>query len=399
MSTEPKSNHRVNVVRINEIKKHPNADTLGLVEIGGYQAVVKLDDYKPGDLAIYIQPDSVVPEIEQFSFLWYGKVEPGLPVPEKRRRITVRKFRKEWSEGLLMPLKEFPQLQGMQRTTDGEWIPEVGPGDDVSEVLGIYHYEPPEPDEFVGPGRRDRSRPRSLKGWLHYLWYRLVLRPLGLAEPTTGWGNEKAPAGDRHVYDVEAYKNFKGTFIPGEIVVITEKVHGSNARYTNEAKKPEKIFAGSRRLWKAMGDSVWRKALAQFPGIATFLEKNPGFTVYGEVVPTQGGFEYGATKEAPKFLLFDIMDADGHWLERFQFLPNGMWVEVKPDDVLSVPVLYVGPWSEDLVEKFVDGPSLVPGANHIREGIVIRAMHDRIVRGLGRPQLKVVSNKFLEKAA
>ena len=36
-------NHKVPVIRINEIRKHPNADTLGLIDIGGYQCVVKLD--------------------------------------------------------------------------------------------------------------------------------------------------------------------------------------------------------------------------------------------------------------------------------------------------------------------------------------------------------------------
>jgi tRNA-binding EMAP/Myf-like protein len=46
---EKKSNHQVNVVRVSEIIKHPNADTLGLVHIGGYQVVVKLADWKVGD--------------------------------------------------------------------------------------------------------------------------------------------------------------------------------------------------------------------------------------------------------------------------------------------------------------------------------------------------------------
>ena len=54
------STHRVNIVRIDEVLPHPNADTLGIVYIGGYQVVVKLDDFKVGDLAIYIQPDTIV---------------------------------------------------------------------------------------------------------------------------------------------------------------------------------------------------------------------------------------------------------------------------------------------------------------------------------------------------
>jgi hypothetical protein len=47
------STHRVNVVRIEEILPHSNADTLGIVFIGGYQCVIKKDAYKVGDLALY----------------------------------------------------------------------------------------------------------------------------------------------------------------------------------------------------------------------------------------------------------------------------------------------------------------------------------------------------------
>src|ERR1700722_12216428 len=103
------STHRVNVVRIEEILPHPNADTLGIVYIEGYQCVIKKDAYKVGDLAIYIQPDTIVPDLKPFEFLWAERAFDG-PVPEKYRRITVRRFRKEWSEGLLMPVSDFGEM-------------------------------------------------------------------------------------------------------------------------------------------------------------------------------------------------------------------------------------------------------------------------------------------------
>lgn len=109
------STHRVNVIKIEEIMKHPNADTLGIVYVGGYQVVVKLDDFKVGDLAIYIQPDTIVPVMEPFKFLWADREFTG-EVPEKYRRITVRRFRKEWSEGMLTPLSALAHLDH-----DGVW--------------------------------------------------------------------------------------------------------------------------------------------------------------------------------------------------------------------------------------------------------------------------------------
>ena len=47
----------------------------------------------------------------------------------------------------------------------------------------------------------------------------------------------------------------------------------------------------------------------------------------------------------------------------------------------------------------VDGKTYMPGADHIREGIVIKSVYecDR-VHGLGRKQLKLVSNDYLEKS-
>jgi hypothetical protein len=51
----------------------------------------------------------------------------------------------------------------------------------------------------------------------------------------------------------------------------------------------------------------------------------------------------------------------------------------------------------DEIKALVEGPSTVPNAKHIREGIVISSATERTVRGLGRAQLKLKSNAFLAK--
>jgi hypothetical protein len=68
-----KANHQVNIVRLGEPRVHGNADSLELFDIGEYQVVTKKGNFKAGDLGVYIQPDSVVPETEVFSFLWKTK--------------------------------------------------------------------------------------------------------------------------------------------------------------------------------------------------------------------------------------------------------------------------------------------------------------------------------------
>jgi tRNA-binding EMAP/Myf-like protein len=380
--------HKVPIVRIEEIRKHPNADTLGLVDVGGYQVVVKLDDFKPGDLGVYIQPDSIVPETEPFKFLW----QPATgPIPVKKRRITVRKFRKEWSEGLLLSAKEFPELALVD--APAVHIPEVG--DDVAERLGITRYDPdagkelPEDNERAPGRRQNKIWPRSLKGWAWWLWYKITRNPTGSP------GNEKAPESFRPIYDVDAWKNNKDAFVDGEIVIVTEKIHGSNARFTFDDAH---MYAGSRKLWKKAGThNVWRNALKSNPWIEEWCRASPGYTLYGEVVPTQDGYDYGATTQELRFFVFDVLDPQGKWLPLLDSDGTCPFMEIAEILQHWVPPLYKGPYSESAVAPYIDGPSMVPGAKHIREGIVIRPVVEREIRNLGRLQLKIVSNDFLDK--
>lgn len=375
---ETKSNHRVNVVRINEIRKHPNADSLGLVDISGYQVVVRLDEWKVGDLGAYVQPDSVLPERPEFAWFWEDAVSFGDgPVPEKRRRVTVRRFRKEWSEGLLIKIPE--EITGCGLIE----------GQNIADQLGITHYDPPEPvstrgEDDVAPGSKQRKRfPRSWRGW----WYWL-LRKLGFdVNYPTGGDSEYGPDRVPPIYDVEALKNYANAFEPGEEVVVTEKIHGSNARFLFDGKR---MHVGSRKLWKKLtSDTVWNKCLEQMAWIQMWCMLNPNYVLFGEVVPTQGKFKYGCEDGQVKFFVFDVLSPSGKWMpsEADYLNLTAQWV----------PILYHGPFDLEKIKSLVDGPSTVQGAKHLREGVVIRPVNERQVRGLGRLQLKIVSNQFLEK--
>ena len=55
------------IVKIDEVKTHPNADALDLCYINGWQVVAKRDDFRTGDLAVYCEIDSFLPtEIAPF---------------------------------------------------------------------------------------------------------------------------------------------------------------------------------------------------------------------------------------------------------------------------------------------------------------------------------------------
>jgi len=372
---EKKSNHRANVVRLTAPRLHTNADSLELFDIEGYQVVSKKGTFKEGELAVYVQPDSVVPQTEAFKWIWQDHVGLDGTVPEKRRRITVKKLRGEYSEGLLMPISDFLLHPEMNVVLEG---------DDVSDRIGITHYDPDrgtstQADTASAP-RTKRKRPTTVKGWLYFILWKLGIRNKS--------GQSYAIDVPFHapVYDVEALKNFKNVLQEGELVTVTEKIHGSNARYVFVDGE---FYCGSRTQWKKKGDNVWWKATEDFPGIELFCRKYPGYILYGECVPTQGSnFLYGFIKGSAGFFAFDILSPDGKWID-----PRA-WVPFFTD---LAPMLYQGPMTSDVL-RLADGRSAVMGAsNQIREGCVIRPVKERSVRGLGRVHLKLVSSAFLEK--
>lgn len=396
---EKKANHQANIVRIEEILPHTNADTLELIKIGGYQVVSKKGQFKVGDLGVYIQPDSVVPQTEPFRFIWEPYVQVSTDpaghaqpyeVPERRRRITVRKFRGEWSEGLLLPVSDFSGGLVHKPEMNYGWLE---PGQDVSDLLGITHYDPDKGVEntkgenvVVGPRRR---YPKTLKGWFFFLIHKLGFKAGRVLTEEVGF--------ELPVYDVDALKNYRGILQPGETVFATEKIHGSNARFVF---LDGKMYAGSRTLWKAeKSNCVWRKALKQNPWIEGWCRDHEGYALYGEVVLTQKGFNYGCKDGEVKFFPFDIRTPDGRWAQQWREIkPGGITVTELWDSVPHhVPTLGCYSYDEASVKSVADGPSQVSGAKHIREGVVIRPVQERRVPGLGRVILKVVSNAFLEK--
>ena len=385
------STHHVNVVRIDEILPHPNADSLGIVYIGGYQCVVKKDNFLVGDLALYIQPDTIVPATEPFKFLWADREFADGTIPERLRRITVRRFRKEWSEGLLMPLKDFHELYNWNNQHEGGLsgydyyigTPKVSEGDDVAELLGFTHYEEPEPVPNINRGQQYKGLPKSLRGWF---WY--ILAKLHIYRPAVYGADQcKAPKQFCPVYDVEGFKNYPRTFSADEDVIVTEKIHGSNARYIFTSAD-QKMHVGSHNYWKSEKSTcIWRRALKEFPWIEAFCRAYPNHTVYGEIVPTQSGYRYGCKENEIKFFVFDVLKPDGTYYDKACLFSNEYI-----DHSKLVPILGVGKFDLEAIKKHIEGSAKSTlDSSHLMEGLVICSAKERIVRGPGRAQLKIKS--------
>ena len=168
--------HAIPVIKINEVLVHPNADALEIIRINDYQCIVRKGQFSVGSLAAYIEPDYLVPTSEpEFEFLVDKAKSDGYA------RISAIRLRHERSYGLLISAR-----------------PHWNEGDDVLEELKIKRYEP----EMYEPG--------ISFGYSH---------------------DAPAPPVVSVKYDMENYRKYNNVFQPGEIVEVSEKINGSNARF------------------------------------------------------------------------------------------------------------------------------------------------------------------------
>lgn len=400
MSEKPLS-HQVKVVKVPAPRIHSNADSLEILDTLGFQTVVRKGEYKEGDLAYFICPDSIVPVREEYKFLWEGKVIPGEEPAMKYRRIRAVRLRKEYSEGLLVKCDSRAYQDNLDsyvswgvKDMSGKWM-DVQVGMDVSDILGVTHYQPPDPEDMKGQNERGPKRhlPKTFKGWCFYIYWNIIGR-LGFSTSLQG-SNEKGPKDGKVYYDIDNGKHHPNVFEEGEPVVVTEKLHGCQGKYVFQDGK---MYAGSRNYWKSKNSTcVWRKTLTHNNWIEEWCRKNEGFTLYGEIVPVQGAsFLYGCKPGELKFFVFDILKSDHTWVSKkdlFDLVP--MYVSL---DILGqwVPDLYHGPYSKEKMKELLDLKCILD-KNTVKEGIVITSYDEQHVRGLGRKILKLISNSYLEK--
>lgn len=324
------------------LSPHPNADKLSLVYIEGYCCVVNTEDWKDRDRAAWVPPDNLVDTtLPEFSFLGenakFNEKSENVGLAGKYAKVSAKKLRGVVSYGLLVPVSPIQPI-----------------GDDITESLGVVHYEPP---------ARCDTRGEVIGG----------------------------PPGVYPKYDVENFQKYSRRFFTdGEPVVITEKIHGGNARYVCVDGV---IFCGSRTEWKREAEgNLWWKVLHSTPELKEFILKNEGVAVYGEVYGQVQDLKYGASPSQV-------------WFAGFDLLRNGVWVDfaesqemIRPYNVPWVPILETSfPFDTEKLTAMADRKTAVKTAppNHIAEGIVVKPLIERYDYKYGRAQLKIVSPLYL----
>ena len=114
------------------------ADAIELAKILGWQCVIKKGDMHPGDMAVYFEVDSFLPEDSRFEFLR----RTSFRVTEfmgRGFRIKTMKMRGEISQGLLLSLSLFPEIPA-----------DIETGADVTRLLGVRKWYVPEVQTGAG---------------------------------------------------------------------------------------------------------------------------------------------------------------------------------------------------------------------------------------------------------
>ena len=331
------------IQRILEINPIENADILEVATVLGWKCVVKKSEYSVGDLVVYVETDSILPDKPEFDFM-----------RARGFKVKTIKLRGQISQGLVFPIDIMSKFTGLRLDEDM----------DVTEYLEITKYEPPIPAELSGVAKgnfpsfipkTDETRVQSLQKLLN------------------------------------KYE--------GQQFYITEKLDGSSATfYVNDG-----VFGVCSRnidLLEAEGNTFWK--VARGLEIEQKLRSLGGnIAIQGELIG-EGiqGNKYGLKGHTVRFFnVFDIDKYEYYSLDKFAFTIDSLGLTCVPfvdfDFTLSNSI-------DELVEESIGKSVLNPKIQ--REGIVLRPVVEtcdiaagHALGSNGRVSFKVINPQFLLK--
>lgn len=353
----------VEVCEIKNIERHPNADKLDVATVKGWQCIVGREQYKVGDWVVFFPPDSVLPNdlIEQYE----------LEFLKKGGRVGVLKLRGFISQGLVLPVGCVPSTR-------------VRLGDDVAKILGVTKYEVQE--RVTSKAGKVTSKKVQNPYFTKYT-------------------------------DIENVRNFDEVFKYRELVVITEKIHGSNIRFgwlpIEINFRNGDLFGILRSLWrkyvlKQTHEFVYgsHNVQLQWDNEKNFYGKNiyaevlkkydtenlpRDYIFYGEVYG-KGVQDLGYGKDELTLAIFDVK-----YVSENVYLD---WEDVeeicKMENLPIVPVLHGGYYSDEMLLTCTSGSSKICD-DQIREGCVVKPLVEQNHPRLGRKILKSINPEYLTR--
>ncbi len=323
---------KVPLTKILAVDNHPNADKLSMYTVYGFQIIGGLNQFKPGDNVIYIPIDSIISKKLEDILFKNSKIKPN------KGRIRQIRIRGSVSQGLLVNPIEIESIVNTKFLKLEQ---------DLKEILGIEKFEPVEKGPASTLGKLKKGRKN-------------------LAHP------------DFHSYNgLPNLKWMPELFQEGEMVVIQEKLHGTNAR---AAKLPYRANTVFKRIKQWLGlapkfESLYGSNRVDISNASTY-KGYYGEDIYGKTFEKLGVFGL----KQHEFVVFDVkvLNEDGtqEWME-----PSKVQEWTKCQGFKFVPVLYEGPFNKALLDTMISGPSVFDPNEKVREGIVVKASENYTVEG------------------
>lgn len=391
------------IVTIDNIRPIEGADNVELAIVGGWTIMVKKNQFQPGELGVYIEIDSKVPEKEPFMFL-----------AQKNFRVKTQKYfkGKVVSQGLLMHPSDFGWFS-MQNKTDLQWdmhdekgkVLEVG--DFVTEKLGITYYEPEDNKRKANSVDKYKKMAQRRPDIFKKPWARWMMkRDWGKKVMFLFFGRKKDKKGAWPSWikktDEERCQNMPWLFPGGdELFTVTEKIDGTSTTFAIHGHgRKQEFFVCSRNVvqdtpekenWYE-GNVYWEMAEKYNvkDALTTLMDGNTDYIILQGETYGAGIQKRDYSMKDHDFAAFNLI------IKRENCEPQRLdWHAMKLTlDHYGIPVVplvddaFKIPETCDELLKIAEGNSAIDGK--MREGIVIRSKD-------GQRSFKAVSNNFLLK--
>lgn len=352
------------VKRVGDIFPIESRDRIELAMIDGWSVIVKKDEFKTGDLCVYCEIDSVLPEKPEFEFL-----------RSKNFRIKTMRMAGVLSQGICFPMDILPE---------GKYAE----GQDVTEIIGVTQYEATM-DKDPEQNAKNAKKPKYPKWLMRWKWFRALVKKKDGSKESRGFPNFISKTDETRIQNAPFYLGMN------ERWVLTEKIDGQSGTFA--MVKHKRLFgtkyefivcSRNLRLFADNGSNYWKVAHRYNLEVVLreMLDKSGGqwVAVQGEIIaPNVQKNKYKVTE--PDLYVFNLIyptgrtgSADG---KRAVAQYGLKWVPIVSDGALlpkTVPEML----------DFAHGDSAL--GHTIREGLVCRTVD-------GKHSFKAVDPLFLIK--
>lgn len=390
MLNEKKERELAYVVKVDEIRPIEGADRVEVAIVNGWHIMVRKDQFKPGDLAVYFEIDSKVPAEEPFMFL-----------ESKHFKIKTQKYFKGTviSQGLLMSFEDFGWEKDAYKL-----------GDFLTQKLKVtYAVEEDNARKASSVDKYKKMAQRHGKLFSHQPFRWLMRRTWGkkflflffgkTSDKKTGWPAWVSKTDEERVQNMPWILENKNPW------VATEKIDGTSTTFTMKRTKtrflkkekfefyicsrnvvfdkPDKACFYDTNVYTEMAEKYNVEAVLQ-----KILKNRPDLewvTLQGETYG-QGIQKREYSLKEHNFMGFNfITSAEGRWDSK---RASKLMMEFGIPWVPIVDENFILPDTVDELLTIATGDSVVDGG--MREGLVFRSQD-------GVQSFKAVSNEFLLK--